>query len=194
MKIIFILLFWGMVSFSYAQTHELNPEAGTSVPIQTITLKDGTVLKGHLSAVAGDFYTVETTNLGQVTIPAGNVFSITTQSQPAPTPSSLPPMDNGQPMPAFNNLLTTQPQFAGQAAQAQEMLKDPEVMAEVQNVFNDPQLMALFQDKTVMQDLMSMDPNKVQNNPNIQALLQNPKMQAILSKLMGKMTASPNQN
>jgi hypothetical protein len=168
---------------AFAQSNE-----AASPPLQTITLKDGSVLKGHLSAVSGDHYTVETANMGEVQVPVAKVSSITTGSQPA---GQVPSASGNNQMPVMNNPLAGQSQFGGNVSQAQQqILKDPEIMGEIQTMLTDPDLVKLLQDKSVMQDIMSMDQTKIQNNPNIQALMDNPKMQAILTKLMGKMGGS----
>ena len=60
-------------------------------------------------------------------------------------------------------------------------------MAEILTILQDPEIVNLLQDKSVMQDVMSMNPTSIQNNSSIQALMQNPKMQNILDKLNQKM-------
>jgi|SRR3989338_1105086 len=181
-------------------SHRLNAEnAGTQVNtppeqiLQTITLKDGTVLKGHLRAVTGDEYVVETTELGQVRVPVQKISSITTGQTALPQAPILP--DNSGQLPTtLNNLLTSQPQLTGSMGQAQQtILNDPEMMAEIQTLLSDPEIMNLLQDKSVMQDIMGLNPTTIQNNPNIQTLMQTPKMQNILNKLIQK-TGAPSTN
>ena len=150
---------------------------------QTITLKDGTVLKGHLKDISGEHYIIETANFGQVQILTTNVVSITTgNASPQPVNLSSPQM------PAFKSpSLGGQSQLMGQASQMQQnILDDPQMMAEVQKILSDPEIMAVLQDQNVMQDIMSMNPQTIQNNPSLQSLMQNPKMQSLLNMLQQK--------
>ena len=187
--------FFGLSAGVYAQpvpdaSAEHQPSA------QTITLKDGTVLKGHLSAVSDNDYVISTANLGQVHVAADEILSITSGQPPAGQPSSSVMSAPLASQSTLNNLLSNQPQLMGQVSQTQQqILNDPQVMDEIRTALNDPEILQLLQDKSVMQDVMSFDPNRIQNNSNIQALMQNPKMQDILNLISGKMGgAQPSAN
>ena len=54
-----------------------NAPSTESPAVQTITFKDGTVLKGNLSAVADGYYIIDTVNLGQVRVPVEKAQSWT---------------------------------------------------------------------------------------------------------------------
>ena len=185
MKTNFILVlgFAGMLSCAPLALAEDNAAAGEGAQkTQTITLKDGTVLKGQLKDISEEHYVIDTTNLGQVKVLAENIVSITSGAVlPQPSSGSSPQM------PAFNNPLGGQSQLMGQASQMQQsILGDPQMMAEVQKILSDPEIMALLQDQNVMQDIMSMNPQTIQSNSKIQAMMQNPKLQNLLNMLQQK--------
>lgn len=157
--------------------------AGAQAAIQTITLKDGTVLKGTLSDVAESHYVISTSNLGEVRVPVEDVVSITTGQQPSlpasPTATiPLPSLGGQSPMGNFSQI-------------QQAVLSDPKMMAEIQTLLSDEKIMNLLQDKSVMQDLMTMDPLIIQKNSAIQALMQDPKMQALMEMLSSQTGSSP---
>ena len=176
----------------HAEPNE-NASSTGSPAIQTIAFKDGTVLKGNLSAVADGYYIIDTVNLGQVRVPVEKVASITAGG--VTTPQAVPQVtlpagtsESTSTQSAINNLLASQPQLAEPISQAQKnILNDPQMMAEIQTMLQDPKIMNLLKDKSVMQDVIGMNPETIQNNPNIQALMQNPKMQNLLNQLSEKM-------
>ena len=69
------------------------------------------------------------------------------------------------------------------------MLQDPEIMSLMQELVQDPSVAEMLKDPSLMQDALSMDPSRVQNNTQVQKLIQNPTMQKIL-----KLTAQKLQN
>ena len=186
MKANFILIlgFVGMLSCAPLAVAEDTAAEDGAQKTQTITLKDGTVLKGQLKDITDGHYIIDTVNFGQVQILATNVVSITAGNA-LPQPVSEPSTPQ---IPNFTNPFGGgQSQLMGQASQMQQsIMGDPQMMAEVQKILGDPEIAAILQDPKVMQDVMSMNPQTIQNNPNIQSLMQNPKMQQLLNLLMQK--------
>ena len=82
----------------------------------------------------------------------------------------------------------------------QQLLADPEIQADIRELLKDPETMNLFMNGNLMQDALSMDPDKIKNNQNMQQLMQNPKMQDIIQKINQKiggqnsLPTSPTQN
>lgn len=149
--------------------------AFAQIPLQTITLKDGTSIKGHLSGVANGSYTVDNATMGQIKIPAEQVISINASEA---TPSSLTISANEKLSgTAFNGLHSS-------------MMQDPQIMNLIQEMIQDPSVAELLTDPALMQDALTMDPQKIQNNPAVQKLMQNPKMQEILQATAQKMQSS----
>lgn len=150
--------------------------AFAQIPLQTITLKDGTSIKGHLSGVAKGSYTVDNATMGQIKIPAEQVISI--NASEATSSASLTISANEKLSgTAFNGLHSS-------------MMQDPQIMNLIQEMIQDPSVAELLTDPVLMQDALTMDPQKIQNNPTVQKLMQNPKMQEILQAATQKMQAS----
>ena len=154
-------------------------------PQQTITLKDGTVLKGHLLSVNGDTYVIQTGNLGDVKVPAGDVQSISAGNT-QPTMGTGTPMMGGMGMAGVpgggGNINPAQVN-----AMASSMMADPQVNSVLHEMASDPEMMALMQDPAFVQALMSMNTAQLQNDPRFQKLLANPKMQNLINMVGPKM-------
>ena len=147
--------------------------------VKTITLKDGSVIKGNVLQLADGVYTLETGNLGKVTVPESDILSIATESAPAPAPA---PANTGD---AANASLK------GQVQEVQaSLLSDPEVMAEIQNIMQDPEIRGVLSDPAFMQAIMSYDPNQIQQNEKTKYLLQNPKFQSLMEKIQKKIPST----
>jgi len=164
-------------------------------PLQTVVLKDGTVLKGHLLSVSGDTYVIRTGNLGDIDVNAANVQSISA-GNPAPAVGAAPMMGNpgmmgmgmmgaggmgGAMNPASVNMMAT------------SMMGDPQVSALLQEMTSDPEMMQLMQDPAFMQAMMSMNSEALQNDPRFQKLLSNPKMQNLINVVGQKMIPGQTQ-
>lgn len=146
----------------------------TGKPLQTFTLDDGTVLKGHLTGVNDDTYVIETQTIGKINVTASRIVSMTSgnvQHPPsAPSLASRPGLSSGGLTP-----------LAGMNAAQLNLFSDPQLLTQVQELLNDPAIMAVINNPDVMQDLLSQDPLKIQNNAEIQQLLNNPKIQNIIN-------------
>lgn len=159
-------------SLSFSQTSQ---EQGTKKPIQTITLKDGTTLKGFLLDVTDDSYIIQTKHMGQVKIHVDDLISITTVKKPTPQ------IFQQKNYPLMNSL-GGQPS-AGQVNQLQQqLLSNPEIMNSLKELMEDAEVVNLLKDPSLQDDAFSMDPVKMQNNQSIQDLLKHPKMQEIINK------------
>ena len=148
-------------------------------PEQTIVLKDGTSIKGFLSNVTNETYTVDSQAMGQVKIPASQIVSINAANV----------------VPTMNNLTTEHGTLSTSAINTikANMLQDPQIIALLQKLAEDPSVAEILQNPTLMQAALSMDPQRVQNNPDVQKLMQNPTMQEILKITAQKMQNTPAQ-
>ncbi len=136
---------------------------------KVITLKDGSVIKGEVLRLEDHAYTIETPNLGKVQIPEADILTITSE-QPAAQPSAS--------------------QFESRTNQMQaDILSDPALLSDVQAMMQDQETVAIFSDPKLMEDIMSRDPAKIESNPKVQTLLQNPHMQALIQKIQAKTSA-----
>ena len=160
----------------------------TSPQEQTITLKDGTILKGYLVDVKNNFYTIKTKHMGQVNISVNDLKSITTmpvvtEQKPDLNNMMSAMLGGGQPMQSLqSNSMTAQlPRLQSQ------FMSDPDFMAMVQEIMQDESFMRMMNQGDLMSTLMTMDPTQTQNNPAMQQLLQNPKMRKIINYITEKM-------
>ncbi|MBI5150563.1 MAG: hypothetical protein HZA28_07325 [Candidatus Omnitrophica bacterium] len=144
--------------------------------VKTVTLKDGSVIKGNVLQLVDGVYTLETDNLGKITVPEAEIVSITAESAPAPA----------------NTGDTASASLKGQVQQVQaNLLSDPGIMAEMQNIMQDPEIRGVLSDPAFMQAIMSYDPSQIQQNEKTQYLLQNPKFQSLMEKIRQKVSSQP---
>ncbi len=135
--------------------------------IKTITLKDGSVIKGEIAQLADDVYTIKTSDLGEVRVPEPNVMSIVAEGTPAQD--------------------TTNASLKGQVQEIQtSLLSDPEIMKEMQSIMEAPEIRGVLSDPAFMNAIMSYDPDKIQQNEKTQYLLKNPKFQSLMEKIRQK--------
>jgi len=156
----------GLTSASRAQTTKI------------ITLKDGSVLKGTVVHMKDGTYTLETSNLGRIDIPESNVLSITSPK----TSSAQQQLTAGKD--------SSKAQLQDQVQQIQgNIITDPELMTDLQNMLNDESIKSMLSDPKLMDDVLSYDPERIQQNNNVQRLMQNPKMQNLMNKVHQKIPA-----
>lgn len=142
---------------------------------KTITLKDGSVIKGAVTQLADGIYTLETSNLGKITVPEAEVVSITAEAAPAPQEGN-----------------TGSASLKSQAQEIQtNLLSDPSIMAEIQNIMQDPEIRGVLSDPAFMQAIMSYNPDQIQQSEKTQYLLQNPKFQSLMEKIRKKLPNQP---
>ena len=158
--LLLLLLAFSFISPVHAQT------------TKTITLKDGSVIKGNVLQLTDGVYTLETDNLGKINVAESEIVSIAAESAPVPP----------------NAGDTAGASFKGQVQEMQtSLLSDPEVMTEIQNIMQDPDIRGVLSDPAFMSAIMSYDPNQIQQNEKTQYLLQNPKFQSLMEKIRQKL-------
>ncbi len=140
---------------------------------KTIALKDGSFLKGEVVQLNDGVYTIETSNLGRIAIPESDILSITS--------AQADKSQNQKP----NTSQKKQIQNQVEAMQG-SILSDPALMMEIQNIVNDPEVQALLTDPTLLDDVLTYDPEKIEKNNSAQDLIQNPKIQNLINKIQQK--------
>lgn len=145
---------------------------------KTISLKDGSVIKGKILELTDGKYKVETTNVGTLEIKDEDIVTITSGDVPPPAASTNNPAAPTQPLSGFQSQMQ---QFQGQ------LMANPSAMSGIMGLANDPSITAILSDPSISKDIMSYDPEKIQNNPKIQELMQNPKMQELIKSLSSQM-------
>ena len=154
---------------------------------QVFTLKDGSQIKGTLSGVNNDVYTVKTPIIGDIHIAKSDVVSINSGNL-----AQAAPVVNTPTLPSTAALTGSAPNFDQQiAASQQKLMSNPDSMATLQEMMQDPEIMQALQDPALVQAVTSHDYQGVSSNPKVQAMLQNPKMQALLQKLAAQQNSSP---
>ena len=151
---------------------------GIADSVKTISLKDGSILKGKIIEFKNSKYKVETSNVGTLEIKDDDIVAITTGDVPTPTVNTS------------NNAASTTPLsgFQSQMQQFQnQLMGNPNAMSGIMGLANDPSITAILSDPSISKDIMSYDPEKIQNNPKIQELMQNPKMQELINSLSQQM-------
>ena len=166
--------------------------------LNTITLKDGSVLKGQISSDSDGYYTIFTEHLGPITVSEDDIANIaakpavkantaqnnnTNQQQAVPNNLNLPPMLQG-----MGGGQDANPGLMQQAQQLQgQIMNNPAMMQDIQGLLANPEIMNIISDPNLMKDLMTYDPNKIQNNPKIQSLMNNPEMKKLMQKMQGQL-------
>jgi hypothetical protein len=166
----FIALSLCAATFSFADQAE-----------QTITLKDGSQIKGQLSGIENGIYTVKTPIIGDVHVAASDVASITTGGAPA---GALPQAGG-----TSAGTITDQQIMA----QQKNLMSNPAAMADIAQIAQDPEIMKALSDPALVQAVTSHDYKALQSNPKLQELMSNPKMQALLQKMMAQQQNTSSQ-
>ncbi len=138
---------------------------------QTITLKDGSQIRGELIGVGGGVYTIHTATMGDIKILVSQVASIS-NGAPVPQAQGSTPASDGN----IDQKI--------QSAQS-KLMNNPQMMQQVQAMAQDPQLMQLFSDPALVKAVMSHDVKAIEGNPKAQELMNNPKMRAIVEQMQG---------
>jgi hypothetical protein len=144
---------------------------------KTITLTDGTSLKGEVSAMTDGTYTITTPSMGAVKIAEKDIASIVTNSTLpaatlAPASAAVTPVNIAQ-----------SPEF--QAVQTQ-IMNDPQLMGDIQKLVQDPDVMAVLSDPSFIALVQSGKQEEIAADPRIQKFSQNPNVQALIQKVQTK--------
>jgi len=141
---------------------------------KTITLKDGSILKGKVLGLKDNIYTVETSDLGTITVPAGNIVNIASP-QKASTQKQVGQGD------------TQKAELKKQMQQIQgAIMADQDIMSDMEGLANNEEVRAMLSDPELLNDVMSMDPDKIQGNSKVQNLMNNPQIQQLMQKIQKK--------
>ncbi len=132
---------------------------------QTITLKDGSTIKGEVTQMANGVYTIKATSLGTTQINASQVASISN----APVVAAAP-------------VTNVAPDMQMKQIQ-QNIMSNPAMMADIQQIATDPEVIKLISNPAMLQAVTSRDMEAIKNNPATQELMNNPKIQALIAEL-----------
>ena len=164
MTFVLITTLFGLYATSYAE------------PTKIITLKDGSVLNGNVVELIDGFYTFETSNLGNIEILESDVLSITS---PQTVGTSIQNSDGADE--AQKALLKQKVQEV-----QREIIGDEEITTELQNIVQDEEIRSILSDQDLINDVMSFDQKKIEQNKSIKDLMNNPKMQDLINQIQQK--------
>jgi len=182
-KFIFISLFLGLIlsQSSFAQTNSAPAQPETVQ--QTIKLRDGTLIKGQLTAVKDGYYHIKTKNMGVVKVDQSEVYGIMSGPDQTGKPISQMPVPFDDPA-----LAQKVPGPEMQLNSLYDMLlADPKIKTEIEAIVADPEIEQLLNNQDLLEAAFSMNPDSIQNNPNAVKLMQHPKMQRLMQIISEKL-------
>jgi hypothetical protein len=137
----------------------------------TVTLKDGTVIRGEVKSLQDGVYTIQSESAGTLHVRSDQVRSIDQADRPPPPESaSAPP---GAP-----------PSAASTVDAAKSLIsQDPSLLTAVLGLQSEPEVVAALADPSVAKAIAEGDYAALATNPKIVALMQNPKVRAIVEAL-----------
>jgi hypothetical protein len=155
----------------------------SSVPLQFISLNDGTLIRGRLVSVQNGAYIIQTEHLGEIRVNPADIQSISSGNfqRKEEAPARLPIL-GGNLSPGTQILNSPD---ALQAVQ-QTLMSDPQILTLIQDLMADPDVVKIIQDSNLMKDLSTLDPGTIQQNPDFQRLLQHPKIKEIIKTFTQK--------
>ena len=142
--------------------------------IKNFSLKDGSTIKREIASFENNIYKVKTANLGQIEIPDSKVLTISSGDIPVSQNLQAPSLNN-------NSAISAQ---VGQLQNS--ILSDPATMSQIENLVADPQIQTILKDPTFLNDIMCMDPTKIENNAKTQQLLENPRFKQLIDQIKQK--------
>lgn len=149
--------------------------------LKTITLKDGTVIKGTITEFKDQTYSIQTNNLGLIRVKDSDIVGINLEG-------SAPGAQQNTPLNAQSNPLS-QADFKNQVQQVQgTVLSDPKIMSDIQNLLNDEKIRNILSDPKFINEVMSYDPEKIKNNDKVHQLMDTPEMQKLMQKIENKIS------
>jgi len=149
---------------------------------RVIALKDGSIIKGKVVQMANGVYTIRTENLGTIKVKSANILSIK-----SPALHSASQQNNTHHLNNTSNNTIRMVEKANLQKQVKEIqnsiLQDPKVMTDIQKLLQNQEIMSLMSDKSILDDVMSYDPQRIGNNQKIKQLMENPEMKRLMDRL-----------
>ena len=137
----------------------------------TVVLRDGTVIQGEVKSLQDGVYTIETASVGTLHVRAQDVRSID-EGGKSPSASGA-----GQPAKASS------PGVAALDAATSQIVADPKLLATILALQDDPEVLAVLADPEVTKAIAAGDYDTLMRNAKIVALMQSPKVRAIVDAL-----------
>lgn len=180
-----IIIVGFLFAAAFVASAQLSQSSATNKnnPIQIITLSDGTVIKGRIMNMEDNVFSVQTQHMGRLQISAEDIQKIENVQSPLPPKAVSPQQNTNLSLPSLSPSLSS-----NQILELKDqLLSDPNTLADIQALINDPEIMNALLNQDFIQAVYTMDPETIQNNPQTQQLLQNPKLQELMKKISGQM-------
>ena len=136
--------------------------AAVATPV--FELKDGTRVRGEITALQDGVYSVRSQSLGNVEIHQEDIRRIDYGTAPSGTADTSP---------------------AQIQSLQRDMAADGEIFALIQQLQNDPQMQAILADPEIMRAVSAGDLNALMGNEKFMKLFENSDIRAITSKVTG---------
>lgn len=149
----------------------IGTQAGAS---SAVHLQDGSVVIGEVVGCKDGVYTIETDNLGTITVDQSRIKSIKIQSS---TDESEPADSEA----AASGMKVDPAQIQ---SMQESLMADQEIMRIIQSLQSDPNVQALINDPEIVEAINSGDIGTLLSNPKFMNLLNNPKIQEINQKVV----------
>ncbi len=162
---------------------------------QTITLTDGSVLKGQLIGATENNIMIKTANMGTVTVAQDQVREISRQT--SGNPGFQQENSGFQAMEKMGGDGSASMANSQQFQQMQSMLmSNPKIIQAIQELLKDPEILALLEDPSLANAVQGgADPMSLMSNPAFMKILGHPKIQAAVQdaamELMNQGMLSP---
>jgi hypothetical protein len=127
----------------------------------TITLKDGSTVRGKIISLDSNSCTLETESMGRITIDAANIKNISMAKESASRSSS-----------ALEGISLTGDPSTDVARMKSEIAHNPQMSQMADNIMADPRFQQLMQDPDVMRAAEAGDTASLMSNPKLRGLSQ----------------------
>ncbi len=185
--LIITLLFLLPATFLLIPSSAAAGENTASVPLQFISLNDGTLIRGRLTSVENGVYIIQTEHLGEIRVNPEDIQSISSgnfqRKEKDDTAGSRQNAARTVPLSPGTQVLNSPD--ALQTVQ-QALMSDPQILSLIQDLMQDPEVVKIIEDSNLMNDLSTLDPATIQKNQDFQRLLQHPKIQQIIKTFTQK--------
>ncbi len=191
-KIFFMLAVFALFPFS----------AIASEPIQIISLKDNTVIRGEVLGMQNKVYTVKTQTLGTLNVPADQIVSIVAEENSSPAespkilegrqaPGKFPPVKasgRNRPVPQQERGKPVQPALAPEMqkvqdeaqARVQSMMMNSNFSNRVSGLNETSEMKDVLSDPETMNAINNFDYESLMNNEKMKKLMESPAIRELL--------------
>jgi hypothetical protein len=162
--------------------------AAEDAPMQTITLKDKSVIRAQVTEISGGYYRLKSPVLGEMQIPTAGVISIQPDAAPA-QPSNTPTSDNltigpsaaTQPSPAQQDINSLQSTLT---SKVQNLVSTKEGLNAVMAFSGNKDVKAVMNDPQVMKAIQNGDYQALMKSPAMKQLIDNPQTKALIQSVL----------